>query len=200
MINRTLLLLLLGMFSLSSRADDTPAPCEAEWQRAIPGKPGYEEAIEAWRECKARADEAKKKEFAETGRAWALGLDPIPTGGWALLQVSGDGTAAVFGSRRHETRKGSVVSIWLRYEERESQTNNGATFKSEVERTLYDCERIATKAISATYYSENNLSGTGPSYVYDEAKTSWSPVIPGTVGDSLLEWACRTTTQPAKPR
>ena len=104
----------------------------------------------------------------------------------------------MFGSRRHESRKGSTVAVWLRFEYREAQ---GDGFKSAVERDIYDCARIASKTLSVTYYNENNLGGApGSSTTYDEDKVSWAPAIHGTVGDFLLDWACKTASkaQPAK--
>jgi hypothetical protein len=118
----------------------------------------------------------------------------LPDGGWVLLIVPADGTLAVFGSHRHATRRGSVATVWLRYEYRGRQSTNGFSYKSAVERFMYDCERVAGKSVSSTFYSENNLGEAGQSYVYDEGKVAWTPVIPGTVGESLLEWACKTTS------
>jgi hypothetical protein len=124
-------------------------------------------------------------------------------GGWKLLDVSSDGTTAIFGSHRHDSRKGNVVAVWLRYEYRDSRSQNGESFKSLVERSLYDCDRIASKEISQTAYPDNNLEGVPVlSSTFDEGKVTWTPVIPGTVGDELLDWACKTTpvTSSAKPK
>jgi hypothetical protein len=202
MNKRIFLLLLLGcLFSSPGHADETPAPCASEWKAATDpsARSGtYEEARAALETCEARAREQKKKEFAQTGSTWAAGLDPLANAGWVLLAVAPDGTNAVFGSRRHETRKGSTVAVWLRFEYREAQ---GDGFKSAVERDVYECARIASKALSVTYYSENNLGGAPRnSTTFDEDKVSWAPVIPGTVGDLLLDWVCKTASkaQPAK--
>src|SRR5579863_4115220 len=145
MTNRTFLLLLLG-FALSSPGHADEPPCAPELKQAVAsaGTPGYEQASQAWKDCQRQADEQKKANYAATRNAWADGLDPLAEGGWTLQGVSRDGTYATFTSRRHETRKGSVVAVWLRFENRESTTSNGITFKSEVERDLYDCERITS--------------------------------------------------------
>jgi hypothetical protein len=200
MTNRIFLLLLLGLALPSpGHTDETPDSCAEEWKQATSGSPDNSEKMRVWQECAAKAAEQKKAIYAATRNVWADRLDTLPSGGWTLLSVSPDGTYAVFGSRRHGSRRGSVVAVWLRLENREAQSANGTTFKSEVERDLYDCERITSKATSVTYYSDNNLNGPGRSDTYDENKVTWSPVIPGTLGDSLLEWACRTPkTQPAK--
>lgn len=191
-------LLLLGcLFSSPNHADEA---CMSEYaqMKASSGKPEYEQAYQAAKACETRASEQKKKDFAETRTTWEAGLDPLTSGGWELAVLSWDGTYAVFGSRRHETRKGSTVAVWFRYEFREQQSSNG-TYKSAVERDLYDCERNTTKTVSATYYGENNLVRGGSSYTYDDGKVTWVPIIPGSLADQLLEWACRTPrAQPAK--
>jgi hypothetical protein len=61
---------------------------------------------------------------------------------------------------------------------------------------------VKSKGVSSTYYGENNLGGgTGSSVNSDEAKVSWAPAIPGTVGDYLLDWACKAVPRvpTAKP-
>jgi hypothetical protein len=198
--------LFLGcLFSSPGRADEAPDPCAAESQRyndslksfTLAGLP---EASQALSECRKQASEQKalayeqeKKKWPETGATWAAGLNNLPDGGWTLLFVPADGTYAVFGSRRHATRRGSVATVWLRYEYREAQTSLGASYKSAVNRSLFDCDRIAAKAVSGTTYTNNNLDDPGPSITYEEAKVGWTPVIPGTLNEFLLDWACRTT-------
>jgi hypothetical protein len=191
-------------FSSPSWAEERPEPCaiQEKASRDAIGKPEYEEAEKTWRTCFALAVEQKKSEYVATRDIWAASLDKLPIGGWVFLMVGQDGTHAVFASHRHATREGNVVSIWLRHEYRESQeTIAREHYKSAVERAMYDCARVNSKSVSSTYYAENNLSGLGPTYTYDEAKVGWTPAIPGTVGDSLLDWACKTTPRPqAKPQ
>lgn len=178
-------------------ADDKPAPCALQdkaWSDTKYGTPEYEEAKRTLQKCADLASEQKKAELEATRDTWAASLDKLPNGGWMFLMVSPDGTYAVFGSHRHATREGSVVSLWLRYEYREQQTINGySNVKSAVERDMYDCASVRSKSVSNTYYGESNIGGgSGTSISYDEAKVAWAPVIPGTVGDYLLDWACKT--------
>jgi hypothetical protein len=208
-MNRIAALILFALPAITSpaRADEAPDPCAFEATTALhaaaAGTPEETaEARQALNECYKRATEQRKRELVESRNTWAAGLDKLPAGAWVLLTVASDGTYALFGSHRHGTRKGSVVAVWLRYEYREAKSDSGATYLSEVERTLYDCERVASKLVAITYYNGNNLDGAGRSSTYDEEKESWDPVIPGTMGDALLDWACRTTPggQPAKTK
>jgi hypothetical protein len=192
-------------FSTPSRADDAPVPCANEDLQLSTqkyGTPGYDSANKTWQACLALAAQQKKAEYAATRNTWAASLDKLPNGGWEYLGVMGDGTYAFFGSHRHAIREGNIVSIWLRYEYRDQQaTNANERFKSDVVRQMFDCTRMTTKSVATTYYPENNLDGIGPSYVYDETKVGWAPAIPGTVGDTLLDWACKTVPRApaAKP-
>jgi hypothetical protein len=196
---------LLYVFSSPIQAEERPYPCanQENARKDLLGKSGYDEAEKAWQECYTLAVQRRKTELVATRDTWAASLDKLPNGGWTFLMVSPDGTYAVFGSHRHATREGNVVSLWLRYEYREQQTVNGyADVKSAVERDMYDCARVRSKGVSSTYYGENNLGGgTGSSVNYDEVKVAWAPAIPGTVGDFLLDWACKTVphAQAAKP-
>jgi hypothetical protein len=187
------LLAALTLLTTPAFAGDSPAPCDSEVTQLIAsiGKPQYAEAQKAADECHAR--EKKKDVTAATGAIWSTKIELLPSGGWEVLDVSEDGISILFGSRRHEVRKGTTVAIWLRDEFRENQVKNGQTYKGLVERDVYDCERMTNKTLSVTYYAENNLQASGNSYSYDEGTVRWIPIIPGTVGESILEWACKSS-------
>ena len=195
--------LALIFFGSVCRADeDNSDPCALQWKAALAatGTPTYDEARRDWQTCSTIAAEQKKEQFVATRESWAASLAKLPSGGWIFLTVSSDGTYAIFGSHRHATREGNVVALWLRTEYREAQSYGNESYKSLVERYMYDCVRVASKQVSTTYYRENNLEGPGSSFTFEEAKVAWAPAIPGTMGDSLLDWACKTVprTQPAK--
>ena len=206
-VKRKLLSLSLALifFAPANGADeDNPNPCALQWKAVIAatGTPTYEEARKDWQTCTTTAAEQKKEKFVATRDSWAASLDKLPSGGWIFLTVSADGTYAIFGSHRHATREGNVVALWFRTEYREGQSSGNESFKSLVERNMYDCVRMASKQVSTTSYRENNLEGPASSFTFEGAKTAWAPAIPGTVGDSLLDWACKSVprTQPAKAK
>lgn len=202
MNKRIFLLLVLGCI-LSSRAfaeDAPPDPCAQEYKAAMDptARSGsFADTQKALSECQARETEKRKNVTAATGPVWATKLDPLSSGGWEVQDVTADGISVLFGSRRHEVRKGTTVTVWLRDEFRETQVKNGQTYKGLVERDVYDCERMTTKVLSVTYYAENNLQASGNSYAYDEGAVRWIPIIPGTVGESILDWACKSPKQAA---
>jgi hypothetical protein len=175
-----------GLFASVARANGEPSePCSLQWKSYSAAQPNTPERAEwehAWKAC-----------IATSRETWAASLNPLPNGGWTFLMVTDDGTFAIFGSHRHATREGNIATLWLRYENRESQSESGQYYMSKVEREMYDCARMASKPVSITYYGGNNLDAIGNSFTYDESKVSWAPVIPGTIGDSLLDWACKST-------
>jgi surface-adhesin protein E len=190
-LNRVFLLapFLLLALAASAHSADTPDPCARQRQATIDafGTPKHAAATELWQACVTWANNQGKEDLVATKDAWAQSLDKLPNGGWMLLMVSDDGTFAVFGSLRHATREGDVVSVWERWEYRERQANNT---RSSVVRKMYDCARVVSKPVSSASYSQSNLSGAASSNAYDER---WVPVVPGSMGDSLLEWACKST-------
>jgi hypothetical protein len=181
---------------------DEPDSCALQYKDLMTkvGTPEYAEASEHYKNCSATAAEQKKQHFVETAATWATSLEPMPAGGWGFLEVSADGTLAIFGSRRHATREGNVTALWFRYEYRESQSNGNESYKSAVQRQLYDCARMSSKVVSIALYRESNLSGEGSSNTFDESKIRWAPVIPGTMGDFLLDWACKAAPRAQSPK
>jgi len=182
-------------------ADDPTNPTPCAWQQrnlsaAQPNTPEAKHWRDVYKECATVA-------FADTKDAWAGTLDKLPSGEWQYLMVSDDGTFATFGSHRHSSREGDIVAIWIRYEFRTPQ-ETGEPFKSLVERDEYDCVRIAARRISYTHYAENNLGTVMSSHTEQfQAHDGWVPVIPGSTGEFLLDWACKTTPpglQATKPR
>jgi hypothetical protein len=163
------------------------------------GTPAYLDDQKHLSICMAEAEKQKKEHFANTAATWATSLAPLPAGGWGLLQVSSDGTMAVFGSRRHELREGNAVSLWFRYEYRETQVAGNEQYKSAVQREMYDCGHMSSKIVSIAYYGANNLEAPTSSNTFDESKERWTPVIPGTMGDYILDWACKSATPKPKP-
>ena len=183
--------ILLLAFASSARSADTTDRCAVQkkaWQTAV-GATEQARALEIWNACEAWVKEQGKVDLVATRDAWAQSLDKLPNGGWTLLTVSDDGTFAVFGSLRHATREGNVVAVSQRWEYREQQNDNSRSY---VVREMYDCAQAASKSVSSNSYRQSNLSGEASSKIYDE---KWVPVAPGTLGESLLDWACKTVPQ-----
>jgi hypothetical protein len=64
------------------------------------------------------------------------------------------------------------------------------TYRSYVARTEVDCETDSTRDMAITYYSDSNLDGAMGSQVADPKIAQWSPAVPGSIGESMVEWGC----------
>jgi hypothetical protein len=129
--------------------------------------------------------EAKEKIPPGEHFDWVRSLTFPGSGDWKLIFLAGDGREADFGTTRNSSRRGEVTQVWVRVENREpQQPQSTATF------TEFDCDRKTMKFLSQRQFSESDMRG--------EAKTinaldAPEPILPGTIADSWLAWACEVT-------
>jgi hypothetical protein len=148
---------------------------------------------EATAAAKLRAEQLERDRAARKAdpMAWVRTLDPMTSGGWEFRSVANDGSWAAFGTDHQMKRSGKIVSIWLRQEFAEAQHDaNGDAYLSVVQKTDYDCVKDQARPTLVIYYAENNLKGAADTEEADPKQAPWSPVIPGTLAESNLEWAC----------
>lgn len=134
---------------------------------------------------------------------WFASLHPMPGGGWLYLTSTSndgaDGTVLYF-STHHIMADGNVVTVWFRWEYETAQTQDMTSFRSAATREEFDCTRDAEIVISMTTYSDQDLEGKGNT-IDDDPKTSrWAPIIPGTLGETELNWACDKVLKNAHQR
>jgi hypothetical protein len=152
--------------------------------------PAFTAAIASWTAQAADPTQAETE--------WVNTLAPHPEGGWKWL-TWGPGVA-VYVSYRNAQRDGAVATVWIRWEYLAVQQAYGASFKSSVQRTEFDCVRIASRLLSATLYSANSLAGEATSYVFtDKQPAAWQPDIPGTLGETVTTAVCKQT-KPHAPK
>jgi hypothetical protein len=94
----------------------------------------------------------------------------------------------VYFATRHEyERQGDIVSMWTRVEYKHSQ--KPLPHRSALSRDDWDCGKRRRSTTILVYYRFNNLEDQAP-----ERSTvslpSWEAVEPGTIGDTLLNFAC----------
>jgi len=93
------------------------------------------------------------------------------------------------------TRKGQLVSVWLRQEYAEPQQGGGSElYMSTVENVQYDCAKNRVRALVVIYYTENNIRGSEDSEQSDPKEAPWSPIVPGTLAELNYQWACAAKT------
>ena len=174
------------------------AGCLLQSALCVGQTPEQKQLWEAQR-AQALADEKLKAEELARARAarktdpmaWVHGLDPLSGGGWEFRTVSPDGSWAVFSTEHQMKRSGQTVTVWLRREFAEAQTNSdGDQYLSDVEKVQYQCAEERSRALLVIYYAENNIRGSQRSEESDPKQTPWSPIVPGTQDESSAQWAC----------
>jgi hypothetical protein len=158
--------------------------------------------------AQAQADEKTRAEKLSSQRAarkadpmnWVHTLNPLAEGGWQFRSVAPDGSWASFSTEHQLKRSGHLVTAWLRQEYPEPQrSNSGGIYLSYVEKIQYDCSNERARALLIIYYSENNITGSEESDATDVKQAVWVPIVPGTPGESLYQWACAAATSKNHP-
>jgi hypothetical protein len=147
----------------------------------------------------AQANEKVKAETLAAQRAarkadpmsWVHTLDPLSSGGWQFRSVGPDGSWASYSTEHQLKRSGKLVTAWLRQEYPEPQrSNSGNIYLSYVEKNQYDCANERARGLLIIYYSENNITGSEESEATDIKEAVWVPIVPGTPGENIYQWAC----------
>jgi len=167
------------------------APCGA--QTPEQQKLWEQQRAEATAAAKLRAEQLERDRAARKAdpMAWVHTLEPLSSGGWEFRSVADDGSWAAYGTLHQLKRAGRIVTIWLRQEFAETQHDaNGDAYLSVVQKTDYDCVKDLARPLLVIYYTQNNLKGGTDTEEADPKQAPWSPVIPGTLAESNLQWAC----------
>jgi hypothetical protein len=126
----------------------------------------------------------------------------MPQGGWQFLtagETDNDPNILYF-STHHIIVDGSKVTAWFRWEYQNDVTEGVTTYRSVASREQLDCTRAAEIVISEIVYSGQNMEGTASSQVFDLKTVRWTPIIPGTIGEAELDWACNKVLKEAHQR
>lgn len=136
---------------------------------------------------------------AQEAPVWEM---TIRANGWIGLDLADD--AIVF-TRPAVTLPGSPYRRqWSRYEFNAPQNlalflPTGAIMrpKTEVYLQEFDCSQLRSRALAATYYSENNMGGDIVSRSPGSAE-GWSYETPGTLGEKVAQKACSLRPPPRR--
>jgi hypothetical protein len=144
---------------------------------------------------KIRAEQLEKNRAARRAdpMAWVRTLDPMEAGGWEFRTVASDGSSASYTTTHQMKRSGKTVTIWLRQEFAEAQVDpNGDQYLSLVQKVEYDCNKEQARPLLIIYYAANNIKGSAQTEQADPKQSPWTPIVPGTLGELNLQWACAT--------
>ena len=104
---------------------------------------------------------------------------------WEWIETTAD--RVFFATRLDATRKGDVVTMWMRVEFRDPQP--AAKHMSVAEKDEWDCRTRKRSTLATTLYRWNNLQDSEPNRAAAALRT-WEDVRKDTVGEALLEFAC----------
>lgn len=162
--------------------------------------PDQQSAWEAERAQKMAEQRARAERLAQERAArqadvmgWVRTLDPMSSGGWDFRAAAGDASWAAYTTEHQLQHSGSIVTIWLRQEFAEQQTDpHGGNYLSFVQRLEFDCDKDRLRPRQLIYYAENNLRGATQSLDMDPKTTQWGSIVPGTLDEANFQWACNT--------
>jgi len=119
------------------------------------------------------------------GKEWVKELDLKGRMDWEWIETYTD--EVYFATRQEVEREGDVVTMWTRIEYRVPQ--QPADHRSALSRDRWDCAEGRKANVNTVYFRFKNLDDAEP--VTARANlTDWQVVQPGTLGDTLLKFAC----------
>jgi hypothetical protein len=129
------------------------------------------------------------------GNEWVKQLDLKGKMDWEWIETYP--SEVYFATRRDFEREGDIVKMWTRVEYRDPQAAP-APHRSVASRDAWDCATKRQANLSVVYYRWANLDDTEP----QQSKTmmqDWKVIEPGSLGATLLEFACSLGPQTAVP-
>ena len=132
------------------------------------------------------------------GNEWVKELDLRGRMDWEWIETYPE---QVYFATRHESeRKGDIVTMWMRIEYKHPQSP--LAHKSALSHDDWDCAKRQRSTAGVFFYKWNNLQTDRPEPEHStNLLRSWEKVEPGTIGETLLKFACsiRQVTPVIKP-
>jgi Surface-adhesin protein E len=138
----------------------------------------------------------------EAYEQWLRTLQPLPEGGWRYLTtgLTNSDQTVLYYSTHHIGLNGSMVTAWFRWEYQHDIPDGLLRVRSLVTRDRIDCASDAEMPLSQTAYSQQNMRGTASAEEVDPKSALWTPIIPGSLGEAELNWACDKVLKNAQQR
>jgi len=132
------------------------------------------------------------------GNEWVKQLDLKGRMDWEWIETYPE--QVYFATRHDSLRQGDIVTMWTRVEYKHA--THPLDHRSSVSRDDWDCKHRTRSTGGLVFYQWNNLQDDSPERSTNLLRT-WEKVQPGTVGETLLEFACSiqnvTPVMPAEP-
>lgn len=119
------------------------------------------------------------------GNEWVKELDLKGRMDWEWIETYPD--EAYFATRQDFEREGDIVTMWTRVEYRVPQ--EPGAYRSAASRDQWDCAAKRKANVRTVYYRWKNLDDNEATTARANL-TDWQVVEPGTLGETLLKFAC----------
>ena len=121
------------------------------------------------------------------GNEWVKELDLKGRMDWEWIEIYPE--QVYFATRHDSQRNGDVVSMWMRIEYKFPQSP--LAHKSALSHDDWDCKKRERSTTGVFFYTWNNLQTDKDEPEHStELLRSWEKIAPGTVGETLLNFAC----------
>jgi hypothetical protein len=119
------------------------------------------------------------------GNEWVKKLQLRGRMDWEWIETYPD---RVFFATRHDARRaGEVVTMWMRIEYKDTQSPS--SHKSALSRDDWDCSQKRRANVGTFFFRWNNLDDDDPEQATALLR-NWEKIEPGTLADTLLQFAC----------
>jgi hypothetical protein len=123
------------------------------------------------------------------GNEWVKELDLRGRMDWEWIETYPE--QVYFATRQDSTRANDIVTMWTRVEYKYPQSP--LDHKSAVSRDDWDCKNKQRSTAGLVFYQWNNLQDESPERSTNPLRY-WEKIQPGTVGETLLNFACAIRT------
>ena len=121
------------------------------------------------------------------GNEWVKELDLRGRMDWEWIETYPE--QVFFASRHDSKRVGDLVTMWIRIEYKHPQ--HPLAHRSALSRDDWDCRKRQRSTTGVFFYKWNNLQDDKASPEHStNLLRSWEKIEPGTVGETLLTFAC----------
>jgi Surface-adhesin protein E len=125
------------------------------------------------------------------GNEWVKKLELRGRSDWEWLETYPE--QVYFATRFDSERNGDIVTMWLRIEYKNPQSPSA--HKSATSRDDWDCVKRQRSTRGLIFYKWNNLQADEPVRSTNLLRY-WEKVEPGTIGETLLNFACSIKAEP----
>jgi len=121
------------------------------------------------------------------GNEWVKALELRGRMDWEWIETYPE--QVYFATRHESVRKGDIVSMWMRIEYKYPQSP--LAHKSALSHDDWNCKTQERSTAGVFFYKWNNLQNDKDEPEHStELLRTWEKVAPGTVGETLLNFAC----------